>query len=130
MTFVGVGLVPKSGHAENSCWKCGASFVCGPVGANAECWCDALPAVSPVGGNTTCMCPACLRLAYKLIESASEPDASPSDVEPRNSLLKGEDYYQDGPYVVFTAAYLRRRGYCCKNGCRNCPYPGDAETPK
>lgn len=24
--------------------------------------------------------------------------------------------------MVFTAQYLRRRGYCCGSGCRHCPY--------
>jgi hypothetical protein len=24
--------------------------------------------------------------------------------------------------MVFTAAYLRRRGYCCDNQCRHCPW--------
>jgi hypothetical protein len=24
---------------------------------------------------------------------------------------------------VFTADYLRRRGFCCDGGCRHCPYP-------
>ena len=34
-----------------------------------------------------------------------------------------EDYYfnSDG-LVVFTAEYLLQRGYCCGNGCKNCPY--------
>ena len=34
-----------------------------------------------------------------------------------------EDFYilPDGRYVM-TAGYLRRRGYCCGNGCLNCPY--------
>ena len=31
-------------------------------------------------------------------------------------------------YAVFTADYLRRRGYCCTNGCRHCPYPSPAES--
>lgn len=35
-----------------------------------------------------------------------------------------EDYYFDGPYVVFTAAYLLKRGICCGSGCRHCPYRG------
>ena len=41
-----------------------------------------------------------------------------------NPLVEGEDYYltPDGLFV-FTAAYLLRRGYCCGNGCRHCPYP-------
>jgi hypothetical protein len=24
--------------------------------------------------------------------------------------------------LVFTASFLLRRGYCCGNGCLNCPY--------
>lgn len=24
--------------------------------------------------------------------------------------------------MVFTAHYLRSRGYCCRSGCRHCPY--------
>jgi len=37
-------------------------------------------------------------------------------------LIEGEDYYMDGPYLVFTAAYHRKRGYCCNSGCRHCPW--------
>lgn len=37
-------------------------------------------------------------------------------------LAEGEDFYYEGPYVVFTARYLRERGYCCESGCRHCPY--------
>jgi Family of unknown function (DUF5522) len=35
------------------------------------------------------------------------------------------DYYLEKGCVVFTAAYLLKRGTCCGNGCRHCPYePG------
>jgi len=37
-------------------------------------------------------------------------------------LVEGEDYVMEGLYLVFTAAYLLKRGYCCENGCRNCPW--------
>ncbi|MBT9332258.1 hypothetical protein D0Y96_014480 [Acidipila sp. 4G-K13] len=37
-------------------------------------------------------------------------------------LVEGEDYYMDGPYLVFTEGYHRRRGYCCGSGCRHCPW--------
>ena len=37
-------------------------------------------------------------------------------------LIEGEDFYREGPYVVFTEKYLRERGYCCESGCRHCPY--------
>ena len=33
-----------------------------------------------------------------------------------------ESYSNDTGLVVFTAEYLLQRGYCCGNGCRNCPY--------
>jgi iron complex transport system substrate-binding protein len=37
-------------------------------------------------------------------------------------LREGHDYVFDGGLMVFTGSYLKRRGYCCDNGCRNCPY--------
>ena len=33
----------------------------------------------------------------------------------------GEFYVEDG-LLVFTEAYHLRRGYCCNNDCRHCPY--------
>jgi len=33
--------------------------------------------------------------------------------------------------MVFTAAYHLKRGYCCGNGCRHCPYDFEAvKEPK
>ena len=43
-----------------------------------------------------------------------------ADEEP---LKEGEDFYREGPYIVFTEKYLKKRGYCCESGCRHCPYP-------
>ena len=37
-------------------------------------------------------------------------------------LLEGLDYYIEEGLFVFTAAFLRKRGYCCESGCRHCPY--------
>ena len=37
-------------------------------------------------------------------------------------LVEDEDFYREGPYVVFTEKYLRDRGSCCESGCRHCPY--------
>ncbi|HEY6801953.1 MAG TPA: DUF5522 domain-containing protein [Pyrinomonadaceae bacterium] len=38
------------------------------------------------------------------------------------SLVEGEDYYLENGLMVLTARYHLRRGYCCDNGCRHCPY--------
>ncbi|HST51933.1 MAG TPA: DUF5522 domain-containing protein [Pyrinomonadaceae bacterium] len=43
-------------------------------------------------------------------------------------LVEGEDFYRDGAYVVFTARFHLKRGYCCESGCRHCPYRVEAEN--
>lgn len=35
----------------------------------------------------------------------------------------GIDYYMNpAGYRVMTEFYLVKRGYCCSNGCKHCPY--------
>lgn len=40
-----------------------------------------------------------------------------------NKLKEGEDYYfnADG-LMVLTAAFHLKKGFCCGNGCKHCPY--------
>ena len=45
-----------------------------------------------------------------------------SEPEAEEKLVEGADYYMDGEYLVFTAEYHRKRGYCCGSRCRHCPY--------
>ena len=48
-------------------------------------------------------------------------------------LEEGRDYYIENGAYVFTSRYLKDRGYCCKNGCRHCPYgnsPADKKIGK
>lgn len=47
--------------------------------------------------------------------------SNPSD-PPVLPLVEGRDYYLERGYMVFTEAYLLRRGRCCGSGCRHCPY--------
>jgi hypothetical protein len=51
-------------------------------------------------------------------------DANPPEktAETSEEELRPEDFYYEGPYLVFTAAYHLKRGYCCNSGCRHCPY--------
>ncbi|MBK7693841.1 MAG: hypothetical protein IPI30_05830 [Saprospiraceae bacterium] len=51
----------------------------------------------------------------------SNPQKSLSDPESKCSDIC-EDYYLENGFVVFTAVYHLRRGYCCRSGCRHCPY--------
>ncbi len=57
--------------------------------------------------------------------SDSGKDMRLSPFAPR-PLTEGEDFYREGPAIVFTALYHLRRGYCCGSGCRHCPYGDDA----
>ena len=41
----------------------------------------------------------------------------------QEQMIEGEDYYVDDQGLfVLTSKFLLTRGYCCGNGCLNCPY--------
>ncbi len=40
----------------------------------------------------------------------------------KKTMDDDEPYAGSDGLVIFTAEYLLQRGYCCGNGCRNCPY--------
>ena len=46
-----------------------------------------------------------------------------------DDLVEGVDYYFENGFWVFTAHYLKRRGYCCWSECRHCPYGCGAGVP-
>jgi len=56
----------------------------------------------------------------KDVAKDSPLEGIPTDSTP--ALTESEDYYWEGSAMVFTTAYLRRRGFCCESGCRHCPY--------
>ena len=63
----------------------------------------------------------------ELFAQSGIPDRSSAFQRVDASLLQGildpsKDYVVENGAMVFTASYLKRRGYCCDNGCRNCPY--------
>lgn len=43
--------------------------------------------------------------------------------------LDPDDYYKTPEgYIVFTEKYHLKRGYCCKSGCKHCPYDYNPKT--
>ena len=40
-------------------------------------------------------------------------------------FVEGIDYYFENGLMVLTEDFLKKRGYCCGNGCRHCPYQKD-----
>lgn len=55
------------------------------------------------------------------------PDPFEAEWQKRHAeaCAQGEYTYRDPAtgYTVFTRLKLLERGYCCKSGCRHCPYP-------
>ncbi len=44
----------------------------------------------------------------------------------KKAKLEDDEYYTTPEgYIVFTEKYHLKRGYCCKNGCKHCPYGFD-----
>jgi hypothetical protein len=51
----------------------------------------------------------------------SPPRTTSTTPQPCTELAP-ENYYLENGFIVFTAAYHLKRGYCCNSGCRHCPY--------
>jgi len=56
----------------------------------------------------------------------NQRDAQPAPLGP-------DDYYLENGLMVLTERYHLKRGWCCGNACRHCPYnheavPTDAES--
>ena len=106
----------------SQCPLCGGANgcqLCTTAAYKGSCWCmsanipDELLARVPAElRNKACLCSGCVSAFHR-----ERADARPLPVVP------GDFYFDAGGLLVFTAAYLARRGYCCGSGCRHCPYP-------
>lgn len=65
-----------------------------------------------------CLCARCLNDIKNEMNSIHANKFKSND-----DLAMEEDYYinENGNWV-FTAKYHLKRGYCCGNGCKHCPY--------
>jgi hypothetical protein len=48
----------------------------------------------------------------------------------KNDKQKEVDYYFEDGLMVFTKQYHLKRGFCCKNNCRHCPYGNSKQRAK
>jgi hypothetical protein len=51
-------------------------------------------------------------------EIDSDKDLTPEIPE----LIENVDFYFENGLMVLSKRYLLKRGYCCGNECRHCPY--------
>ncbi len=61
------------------------------------------------------------------MESSQSQPSSASDERMRRLGLEPEDYYWSPEgYLVFTEKYHLKRGHCCGNSCKHCPFGHEA----
>jgi hypothetical protein len=102
-----------------SCPLCGGENncrLCTSAADNGPCWCESaiippelLMRVPVEACNRACICRNCVD-EFHLERAATTP------------AVPGDYYFDHDGLMVFTAAYLARRGFCCGNDCRHCPY--------
>ena len=51
-----------------------------------------------------------------------------TDLNSKPPLDPEDFYYSEEGFIVFTEKYHLKRGYCCKSGCRHCPYGYNRKT--
>ena len=117
---------------SKTCPKCQLIFSCRSSEDN-QCWCaDATkyPPTFEPDPTLDCLCPSCLNLAIKAriekyVNQMTPEKALLQNVAkdlPKSPTKEGIDYYFEDEFMVFTAWFHLKRGHCCKNKCRHCPY--------
>ena len=111
------------------CRQCDLDFLCGPVKQSGQCWCNAFPPILSPDPENDCLCPGCLQ---KLMEQKIKVYSESVTIEQANKLdlnkyktaknIVDIDYYIENGFFVFSKWYHLKRGTCCENGCRHCPY--------
>ncbi len=107
------------------CPNCNTDFSC----YSEACWCNNMPRIIKFDNVKNCYCPKCLKEIVIAKIKEFTKDLSPHNFKEIKALGKAEipvegiDYYMNKDNLfVFTAWYHLRRGSCCGNNCKHCPY--------
>jgi hypothetical protein len=116
---------------HKNCSSCGIIFQCGSAGEAGGCWCNKYPPLFTPDPLVNCMCETCLHKAIKqkiddyvagMTPEKAIIDNKAAVLPKAKHLVEGIDYYNENSFIVFTTWHHLKRGYCCKNACRHCPY--------
>jgi len=118
---------PLCGH-DNQCRVAKGHLYKGP------CWCyeiavphQILSRLAAESAKPACLCRPCLETVARISRELDSTEAVLAEVRrvvaKRATCPDEADFYLDeNGNTVFTAAYHLKRGNCCDNGCRHCPY--------
>ncbi|MEI8193817.1 MAG: DUF5522 domain-containing protein [Flavobacteriia bacterium] len=62
------------------------------------------------------------------MEKTEDSDMDFSDFGSRSKLASDDYYISEEGFIVYTENYHQKRGYCCKNNCKHCPYGYNPKT--
>ena len=121
------------------CPLCGSKNDCRIANGCAyqgPCWCEAAIIPTTFQRHPASIHPhACLcRERLNLVVAEATRDAYVDLVLARigarvaSSVGVSDFYLDENGRTVFTAAFHLKRGYCCRNGCRHCPYDVGQQT--
>jgi hypothetical protein len=98
------------------------------------CWCQEiivpgqiLSRLAEEWVDPACLCRSCLETIARVSLELNSTDEILVEVRrllsrPIEALTPDDYYYEPDGKMVFTAAYHLKRGACCANKCRHCPY--------
>jgi len=104
------------------CPRCKKEFTCNSENISA-CSCSTILLSNETKAflaNTffNCLCNDCLNELNGMVAKIKEYPFPGRG----GDLIEGIHYYNEDEYRVFTEFYLLSRGFCCRSGCRHCPY--------
>jgi hypothetical protein len=118
---------PLCGH-DNQCRVAKGHLYKGP------CWCHEVAVPAPILKGLVanhlepaCLCRPCLETVARISSELDGIAAVLAEVRRVVAIRVGlpdepDFYFDENRSMVFTAAYHLKRGVCCANGCRHCPY--------
>ena len=133
-----VASSPECLGRDEQCPLCGGDNQCRVAKGHlykGACWCHEIIVPNHIltrlvteGVSPACFCRPCLETIARHAREGDNTESILAEIRktvtaPRPTEPEPEDFYLDADgNTVFTAAYHLKRGNCCDNGCRHCPY--------
>lgn len=113
-----------------NCSTCEKPFNCGDTVEGRQCWCNDFPPIFNPSDSIDCLCSNCFAAACSMkieeyvatVTPETATENRVKDLPKTTNLVEGIDYYLENGNYVFKAWFHLKRGHCCTNGCRHCPY--------
>ncbi|MGO2010646.1 MAG: DUF5522 domain-containing protein [Pseudoalteromonas sp.] len=111
-----------------TCSQCQVILSCNADNITA-CWCNELPAILPPDNKATrCLCRGCaLDKINQFLNNLYQQPLKQQLAFARpfcnnENLIENLDYEMQNNMMVFTRWFFLKRGKCCQNNCKNCPF--------